>query len=183
MLPEERMRAPVARESESQCGGYIEYAPASLTKLEIVGGEQEQEQRVYAEGDYVFINIGAQQGWVTVGQEFSVIRPRGRFTSAFTKKKGTLGIYTQEIARLRVTEIKDKVSVAVVTRSCETVLLGDLLRAVPRPPAELTGDAQVAVEKSMNAPLDRFADPSGKQQGRIVLARDGREMVSRDQVV
>jgi hypothetical protein len=31
--------------------------------------------------------------------------------------------------------------------------------------------------------FDRFADPSGKQKGRIILARDGREILSRDQVV
>jgi hypothetical protein len=31
--------------------------------------------------------------------------------------------------------------------------------------------------------LDRFAEPSGKQTGHIVLARDGREYLSRDEVV
>jgi hypothetical protein len=31
--------------------------------------------------------------------------------------------------------------------------------------------------------LDRFADPSGKQHGRLMMAKDGREMVTRHDIV
>jgi len=161
-----------AGESELYCAGFIEYAP-SPNYLEVVGGEQEQEQRTYAEGDLVFINAGSQHG-MRLGNEYVVIRPRGQFKSVLSKKDGWLGVYTQEVARLRVTEVKENVSVAFVTNSCAMILNGDLLRAVyPRvsPPAQVQNE------------FDRFADPSGKQRGRIVLARDGREMVSKDQIV
>ena len=70
--------------------------------------------------------------------------------------------------------MRDHVSVAEVTSSCSTLLLGDTLRPVP-PSASPAARA--------DANLDRFAEPSGKQTGHIVLARDGREMLSRDQVV
>lgn len=161
-----------AHESELSCAGYIEYAP-NYNGFEVVGGEQEQEKHNFGTGDLVFINAGSQQG-VRVGQEFQVVRPRGQFTTKLTRKSGWLGVYTQEIGRLRVTVVKENVSVALITNGCDMILLGDLLRGVPyrvSPPAGETGD------------LDRFADPSGKQKGRIVLAHDGREMISRSQIV
>lgn len=170
--PAEKAPELAAHDTELYCAGFIQYAP-STNQLEVVGGEQEQEKRVYAEGDIVFINAGQQQG-MRVGQEFSVIRPRGQFKTKLSRKKGWLGVYTQEVGRLRVTDVKDRVSVALVTRSCEMILLGDLLRAVPQ---------RVSPVARPEVTLERFADPSGKQTGRIVLARDGREMLSRNQVV
>lgn len=154
------------------CGGFIQYAPAP-NGLQIVGGEEEQEQRTYSSGDIVYINAGSQDG-VREGQEYIAIRPRGQFKSKLSKKKGWLGVYTQEVGNLRVLRVKEKVSVALVTSSCDNLLLGDLLRALPQ---------RVAPFKRPESNLDRFADPTGKQNGRIVMARDTREMLSRDQVV
>ena len=158
--------------TELSCAGYIQYAP-NYSGLEIVGAEQEQEKTTFGAGELVFINAGSQRG-VQVGQEFQVVRPRGQFTTKLTRKSGWLGVYTQEIGRLRVTVVKERMSVARVTNSCDMILLGDLLRDVPyrvSPPAGESGD------------LDRFAEPTGKQNGRIVLARDAREMISRHQIV
>lgn len=171
-LPAAKAPLRIATANELYCGGFIQYAPAP-NYWQIVGGEEEQEQRVYAQGDYVYINAGAQQG-VTLNQEFSVVRPRGQFKSDFTKKKGWLGVYTQEVGRLRVVNVKEQVSVAVVTFSCDTLLLGDLLRAA---------NERVAPFARNEVALDRFANPTGKQQGRIVLARDGREAPSVNEIV
>lgn len=172
IFPEAREPAPAARPSESACGGFIEQAQQQAAG-QIVGAEQEKERAVLGEGDTVFIDLGAQGG-ARVGQEFSVVRPRGRFSSKFSRKSGSLGVYSQEVGRLRVVRVRDRVSVALVTVSCGDMLLGDMLRPaasreVPRARAEVA--------------LDRFAEPTGKQTGRIVLARDSREMVSRDDVV
>ena len=172
ILPESRQPAPTARTSEAACGGFIEQAPQAAAG-QIVGADEERERRVFGQGDLVFVDAGAQGG-MRAGQEFSIVRPRGSFRSKFTRKSGSLGVYTQEVGRLRVERVRDRVSVARVTLACGDVLLGDLLRpaagrAVPQSRADVS--------------LDRFAEPTGKQTGRIVLARDGREMVSRDQVV
>lgn len=172
MLPEAKAPLRVATTNELYCGGFIQYAPAP-NKLQIVGGEQEQEKRIYSQGDFVYINAGADQG-VTVGQEFSVVRPRGQFTSDFTRKKGWLGVFTEELGRLRVVDVKERVSVATVTFACETMLLGDLLRAA---------NERVSPFARNEAPLDRFANPTGKQNGRIVLARDFREAPSVNEIV
>jgi len=172
LLPQEKTDAKVAGETDLYCAGFIQYAPAPLNP-EIVGGEQEQEKRSYAQGDYVFINAGSQQG-IKVGQDFAIVRPRGQLTSKLTTKKGWLGVYMQELGNLRVLDVKDRTSVAVITNSCETILLGDLLRQV---------NNRVSPSQRSEVSLDRFADPTGKQRGHIVLTRDGREMVSRNQIV
>ncbi|HEY6187209.1 MAG TPA: hypothetical protein VIW80_06010 [Pyrinomonadaceae bacterium] len=172
VLPEEQSARPVAGDTELYCAGFIQSEPVVID-LEIVGGEKEESSRVFSTGDYLFINAGAQQG-MRVGQSFSIVRPRTPFDSKFTQKKGGLGVFVQELGQLRVTEVKDRVSIAQVTNACEMIFLGDLLRSVPRRVAPLTRP-EVA--------LPHFSDPNGKQQGRIVLARDGQEMLSRNQIV
>lgn len=175
MLPNVAAPQPpeAARNSELACGGFIEVAPQT-PRFEIVGGEEEQEQHIYSRGDTVFINAGSQDG-AAVGQEFAVVRPRGQFKSALSRKRGFLGVYTQEVGRVRITQVKDRVSIAEITRSCETILLGDFLRVTTANPSSPQARSEVA--------LERFTDANGKPQGRIVLARDGREMLSRDQVI
>lgn len=162
---------PVARGNNLRCAGYITTQPIS-DKYEIVGGEQEQEQRTYTQGNVIYINAGKDQN-VAVGDRFSVTRPRGTFRSPFSSK-GQLGVYVEELGEVRVTEVKQNVAVAVVDYSCETMLLGDLLE----PATE-----RVAPTGRPETVLDRFVDPTGKATGRIVLARDGQETLSRDNVV
>ena len=162
----------IAGSNNLLCGGFIQYAPAPNDR-QIVGGEEEQEQTIFSQGDYVYINTGARDG-VLEGQEFLVIRPRGQFEAKRSSKSGFLGVYTQEVGIVRVVKVKDQVSVALVKFSCDNLLPGDLLRAAPQRVAPLPRAGSV---------FDRFAEPSGKQHGRIVLARDGREVLSRDQIV
>jgi len=172
VFPSERGAAPAAHTSEVECGGAIEQSPAA-SPFEIVGSEDERQRSYFAQGDMVFVGAGAQQG-VRAGQEFLVVRPRGQFRTKLTRKSGPLGVYTQEVGRVRVVRVRENVSVAEVVRSCDNVLLGDLLRPVQQ---------RSVPEARAEGVLDRFAEPSGKQTGRIVLARDSRESVSRDQVV
>jgi hypothetical protein len=172
VLPQEKTARPVAVRTDLYCAGFVQYVPAPINP-EIVGGEQEQEKRSYAQGDYVYINAGSQQG-IQVGQEFSIVRPRGQMTSKFTTKKGWLGVYMQELGQLRVMNVKDRVSLAMIVNSCETVLLGDLLRQV---------NNRVAVEDRSDVVLDRFNEPTGKQRGRIVMSSLGRELLTRNHVV
>jgi hypothetical protein len=166
-----RVPPPAAHSSEVVCGGLIEQqSPAG--QPQIVGAEQERERHEFAQGDFVFIDAGAQQG-LRVGQEFEVTRPRGQFRSKFSHK-GALGVYVQEVGQVRVVRVRERVSVAEVTLSCSDLLLGDILRPLP---------ARQSPAARADGNLDRFAEPSGKQTGHIVLARDGREALSHDEVV
>jgi hypothetical protein len=164
-------RRQIARGDNLFCSGYITKTPVD-TSREVVGGEQEQEQNVYSQFNNIFINQGAQQG-IKVGDRFFVTRPRGRVRSPFSKK-GDLGIYVQQVGTIRIVNVKQNASVAIVENSCETILLGDLLT----PYIEKS-----APNQRTEVPLNRFKDANGKATGRIVLARDAREMVSRDQIV
>lgn len=164
--------APAVKAREVQCGGFIEYAPRDY-RFEIVGGEEEQEQRIYSQGETIFIGAGSDAG-LRAGDEFVVIRPRGQFKSRFSRKDGFLGVYTEEVGRLKVVEVFGKTSSARITQACETILLGDQLRG---------SNSAVALEANVETPLTQFIEPNGKLSGRIVLARDGQEMISRSQVV
>ena len=162
---------PVAAGNNLYCAGYVETGTVR-TGSKIVGAEDEQEQFAYAQGDNLYISLGANRG-VKVGDVFSVIRPRGRVATRWTKKKN-LGFYVQEVGAVEVVKVKTDVSVARVKSSCDNILLGDLLQPVQ----------QRSSPKFEERPaLDVFAEPSGKAAGRIFMARDGIELIGREQIV
>ena len=168
--PEQPLR--VAGKSSLYCAGYIRYQRLSQMP-EIVGAEEEQEQRTYADGDIVYLNAGSQQG-IKEGQNFQIIRPRGDVKGVHKQKRGFLGTYIQEIGQLQVFKVRENTSAAQITFTCDAALLGDLLAPV----SDRESPLQRAEEN-----LDRFADPTGKQTGRLIMARDNREMVTRNDIV
>jgi hypothetical protein len=162
---------PVARGNNLYCAGFIQTTKFD-TSLEIVGGDEEGETRHYMQGDYVYIRGGAAKG-MTVGDEYTIVRPGGKMHSPFSKK-GNLGVYAREVGLLEIIEVRSDVSIAEITMSCDDILLGDLLK--------VREDHVVPMKKPQEA-MDRFAEPNGKSVGRIVLARDGQESVTKDQIV
>ncbi len=172
LIGSEAMRElPVAGANNLYCAGYVE-ADKVDTSRKIVGAENEQEQNVYSQGNNVYISLGANKG-VQVGDMFSVIRPRGRVETRWTKKNN-LGFYVQEVGALEVVKVKNEVAVARVKTSCDNLLLGDLLQPIP------TRTSPVYSQRPM---LDTFGEPTGKANGKIFMARDGVELLSRDQIV
>ncbi|HEX7773590.1 MAG TPA: hypothetical protein VF435_14315, partial [Pyrinomonadaceae bacterium] len=162
----------VAGKSSLYCAGYIRYQ--RLPDMpEIVGAEEEQEQRTYADGDIVYLNAGSQQG-IKEGQNFQIIRPRGDVKGVHKQKKGFLGTYIQEIGQLQVFKVRENTSAAQITFTCDAALLGDLLAPVP--------DRESPLQRAEEN-LDRFADPTGKQNGILMMAKDSREMVTRNDIV
>lgn len=162
----------VAGESTLYCAGYIRYQ--KLTHMpEIVGALEEQEQRSYSDGDVVYLNAGSQQN-IKEGQTFQIIRPRSTVKGVHKQKRGFLGIYIQEVGQLRVFKVNENTSAARITFTCDPALLGDLLAPVP--------DRESPVLRA-DGNLDQFAEPSGKQTGRLMMAKDNREMVTRNDVV
>ena len=171
ILNQETRNLPVATGSNLYCAGYIQNAPVN-TQYEIVGADGEREQNIFQQGNFVYISRGANSG-VKVGDMFSVVRPRGKFKSRFSKK-GNLGIYMLELGAVEVVRVKPEVSVARVKTSCDNFVLGDLLEPMPSRVSPVFQDRPA---------LDLFGESSGKRSGRIVLARDGREAPTRDQIV
>lgn len=172
VLPPADQTPRVANRSTLLCAGFIKFQRIPDSP-EIVGAEQEQEQRIFSDGDIVYLNAGSQQG-IKDGDRFQVIRPRGEVKGVHRQKRGPLGIYVQEVGMLQVFKVRENTAEAQITFTCDSVRLGDLLRRVPHKESPLQRPEVV---------LDHFADPSGKQTGRLMMARDGREMVTKNDVV
>jgi hypothetical protein len=157
----------IAGKSTMMCAGYIKNEKFSSTP-EIVGAEEEQEQRTFSEGDMVYINAGSNQS-VREGQMFQVVRPKGNVKGVHRQKTGFLGTYVQELGQLTILKVHEKTSLAQVTFTCDTMRFGDLLTPLPNRESLLA---------RAGANLDRFADPSGKRTGRLMMAKDNREMIT-----
>lgn len=162
---------PIAVRANLYCAGYIQKASVN-TDYRIVGADNEREHTVYSQGDFVYISKGASNG-VKVGDMFAVVRPAGQFSTKLSKK-GNLGIYIKEVGAVEVVRVKNEVSVARVKTSCDEFILGDLLMPTPERKSPM-------FEK--RAALDPFGEPSGKASGKIVMARDMRELIGREEIV
>jgi hypothetical protein len=172
ILPTAAQPARVAVETTLACAGHIRLQRFGHTP-EIGGAEEEQEQRTYSDGDIVYLNAGSRQG-IKEGQTFQIIRPRGDVKGVHREKVGFLGTYVQDIGQLQVFKVREETSAAKITFTCDSALLGDLIVDVPVRESPL---------QRPEANLDRFADPSGKQVGRLMMARDNRELLTRNDVV
>ena len=172
ILPTAAQPARVAAESALFCAGYIRYQRFGQTP-EIVGAEEEQEQRTYSDGDIVYLNAGSRQD-IKEGQNFQIIRPRGDVKGVHREKRGFLGTYVQDVGQLQVFKVNEETSAAKITFTCDLALLGDLLVDIP---------SREAPMQRPDANLDRFVDPTNKQVGRLMMARDNRELLTRNEVV
>jgi hypothetical protein len=169
----------VAVGSNLYCAGYVQTTPMFSAESKstphpdrIVGAYNEQDGWNYAQNKFLVINGGANQG-AHVGERFSVVRPRGEVESRWSHKD-RLGYYVQELGVVEIVDVKQDTSVVRVSRSCDSMLLGDLL--VPF-------EQRVGVPYSLRPSLDLFGDPSGKPTGRILMSREGQDLISRDQIV
>jgi hypothetical protein len=171
-MPDASQPLRVAGESSLYCAGSIRLQ--RLPQMpEIVGAQEEQEQRTYANGDVVYLNRGSSGG-IKEGQNFQIIRPRGDVKGVHKQKHGFLGTYVQDIGQLQVFKVWENTAAAKITFTCDLALLGDLLSPIPERESPL---------QRAEANLDRYAAPSGKHTGRLMMARDSREMLTRNDVV
>ena len=173
ILPTAAQPARVAGEASLFCAGYIRYQRFGPTP-EIVGAEEEQEQRTYSDGDIVYLNAGSRQG-LKEGQTYQIVRPRGDVKGVHRKKIGFLGTYVQDVGQLEIFKVREGTSAAKITFTCgDTALLGDLVVEIPVRESPL---------QRAEGNLDRFADPSNKQVGRLMMARDSRELLTKSDIV
>ena len=115
------------------------------------------------------MNMGSNKG-VNVGDIFAVVRPRAQVKSKWSHKDD-LGFYVQEVGAVEIVSVKSDHSIARVKSSCDNFLLGDLVQLV---------DARTSPAYEQRPALDLFADASGKAKGRILMSRDGAEVLTRD---
>jgi hypothetical protein len=172
IAPSTHQEQRIADKTRLYCAGYIRHQTLSHMP-EIVGALEEQEQRRYGDGDIVYINAGTQEG-IKEGQTFQIIRPRGEVKGVHKQKQGFLGTYIQEVGQLQVFKVREKTSAAQITFTCDEALLGDLVAPLP--------ERESPIQRA-DANLDVFADPSGKHTGRLMMAKDNRELITRNDIV
>ena len=161
----------VAERNNVYCAGYVQ-SSAIATDNRLVGAVEEQEQFNYSQNNLVYVNMGANKG-VKVGDVMSVVRPRGKVATRWTRKD-SLGFLVQEVGTVEIVSVKAEVSAARVKTSCDSMMLGDLVQPF---------QARVSPRFEQRASLDLFRDPNGKAVGRLFMARDGQEMISREQII
>jgi hypothetical protein len=150
------------------CTGYIsEDLPSA--KLQVVGGDRENMKLSFTERDVVFLNKGLEAG-MREGAVYSIVRPMGEITQPFTKKK--LGYYVKEVGTLKLTAVQGATSTAVITESCDTVWMSDVLVPV--------GENQVA---GSNEGKPSAASTSDVLNGQIFMARAYHDYAATNDIV
>lgn len=165
---ESSKRWSVATGNNLYCAGYIQSSAISDGN-KIIGAVDEADKYNYAQNDFLYLNMGRNKG-VNVGDLFAVVRPRAQVNSKWSHKNN-LGFYVQEVGAVEVVSVKSDHSVARVKSSCDSFLLGDLVQLV---------EQRTSPDFEQRPALDLFADASGKAKGRILMARDGAEALTRD---
>ena len=158
----------VAAGNNLYCAGYIQSSAISDGN-KIMGANDEADKYNYSQNDFLFLNMGSNKG-VNVGDMFAVVRPRAQVKSKWSHKDD-LGFYVQEVGAVEVVSVKSEFSVARIKSSCDNFLLGDLVQLVEKRTSPMF---------ERRGPLDLFSDPTGKATGRILMARDGAEVLTRD---
>jgi hypothetical protein len=161
----------VSKRTDIYCTGYITESTLWPEAM-VIGGEKENFQYSFSQGDIVFMNKGREEG-VRSGAVYYIIRPLGKLKHPSDKKR-KLGTYVREIGMLRVIQVNDKTATAQVTVSCDMVEMGDLLKPY---------EEKVAPEPRQGEPLILHGDSSGDISGQIVMARNNREYVATNDIV
>ena len=164
-------RDPLVKEAGIYCTGYIsEVKPR--TDLLVVGGEKENENYGYYQGDVVYLNKGRAAG-VLAGAVYYVTRPMGKVNHPFLKDT-KVGFFVREVGMLQVIEVHEKTATAQITVSCDTIELGDVLRVYEASQSPSVKDA---------APMPRYSEGDNGLIGRIIMSPNYREYVSANQLV
>jgi len=132
----------------------------------LISGENSNYKGVFAQGDNVYINRGAEQG-MNVGDEFEVVRPvQDMMPVKWFKSQPQLvramGTMYADIGRVRVVKVQAKTSIAEVRFICDAMQRGDIVRPFAVRPAPAYH----------NATFDPFASPSGKKTAMVVTTKN-----------
>jgi hypothetical protein len=167
---------PAAKQLEYStvyCSGFVSEHKVP-NEIHIISGEESNDKITFAQGDYVFINRGLNQG-VHVGDEYSVVRPVSDPVGAMWFKgqsslMQSMGTMYEDEGRIKVIHADVKISVAQVVFSCSYMQRGDIVRAVQERPMPPLRDPQQ---------FDHFAAPSGKGAGTVAFMADFRQTAGR----
>jgi hypothetical protein len=160
-FPVVRIETPT--NADLYCAGFITKQAVPNANF-IAGGLQTPNTTKFVNNDIVYMEGSGYQ----VGARYTIVRElqdpnkREMFAGQHAALAGAGQPYA-EVGRVRVIDTRNRTAVAQVEFACDTITVGDTAIPFAEKPAI-----------SFHAPLrfDRFAPPSGKLTGRIVLAKD-----------
>ena len=164
-----RAQQPVttARPDSVYCGGVVtpEHVPSDLY---VISGPEAEITTTFAEGKYVYISKGANQG-VKLGDQFLASRPlkeevRIPWFHGQQSLMRSMGTLYADLGRLQVVDVEANTSTAQIVLSCAYLQRGDILQPFTE---------RVAPPVKTEAPAaERFVRPSGKGSAMIVFTRE-----------
>jgi len=167
----------VAGPNDIYCSGLVtsESVPRDAY---VITGEESKSDIIFNQGDSVFINKGAGQG-VKVGDEFFAVRkvtdPSG---IEWTKWQGSIlrkmGSVWEDEGRLKVTIVRDNVSIAVVEHACSSVQRGDVVLPFAERPAPPFKPAES---------FDHFTPSDGKAMAMVVVGKNFQIQAGRNDII
>lgn len=165
-FPFERIQTPT--HADIYCAGFINQQALPNANF-IAGGLTTPNTTRYTTGQLVYLSGGGYQ----VGQEYTVLRESRNpskheiFTGQDRIIKG-LGQPYADQGLVKIVDTRQKMAVAQVEYSCDSILPGDILVPYAERPA-------IAFHPPVR--FDRYAPAGAKTSGRIVMARDYDGMV------
>jgi len=165
-LAQAQQPARVPSESDLYCSGIATDQPIP-TDTYLISGENSRYKVAFRQGDYVYINRGADQG-VKVGDVFEVVRP---VTDALSptpwfkwqhQLMKAMGTTYADAGQIRVIRVLAKTSIAEIKLTCDLFQRGDIVRPFAPRPAPAFHDAST---------FDPFAPPSGKKTAMVVTTK------------
>ncbi|MDD5543935.1 MAG: hypothetical protein PHX83_12245 [Acidobacteriia bacterium] len=144
--------ATVASYTDAYCSGFVAESPiAELGQVVgIQGGRSKNEVSV---GEFVYLAGEGMRG-VNLNQEFFIVRPGERIKN--------IGTIYDDVAHVKIVDVRDTVLVAEITFSCNPLGVGD---------AVLAPEGRLQPVTPPAAPVDRFAAPRGQGQGQIIASK------------
>jgi hypothetical protein len=160
-FPTERVQTPTA--ADLYCAGFVSKKIEAKGKF-VTGGLESPFTTKFANGEVVFLNGKGYEA----GQEYTVVRELTDpnryelFQGQWSALKAAGQPY-EELARVQIVDTRNKMAVARIEFSCDTVIPGDYVVPFVEKPAS-----------AFHAPMkfDRFAPANGQVNGRIILAKD-----------
>jgi hypothetical protein len=164
VLAKAQQAPTVPSESDVYCSGLATDQPVP-TDTYLISGENSRYKNAFRQGDYVYINRGAEQG-VQIGDVFEVMRPVRdplenkwfKWQLQLTKAMGTT---YADIGQVRVIRVQAKTSIAELKLTCDLMQRGDIVRPLAARPAPAYHDME----------FDPFAPPSGKKTAMLVITK------------
>src|SRR5579871_1304864 len=151
--------------SKVYCSGFVS-DPKVPDDIRVISGEQSNYKIIFARGDYVYVNRGAQQG-VKLGDVYAIVRPDKDEANEwfYGQEKATkrMGIIYRDIGQIRIVSLQPETSIAEILFSCDSMQRGDVARPFVERPIPPYKDA---------SKFDIFAPVTGKPVGTILSGHD-----------